>query len=283
MNEKLTEETDKAVVEQITSKIMRHTVQFLSSVGGRPTPFGTGVFAKIYDDYFIITASHVASFFEEHPNEDLRIRVTKDSFINVIGEVNYTNIEKSEGKDLAYIKLDKQIIVPILKAYLPLTIDKFRHHNDLLFATNYCVLGFPAVNVTKAGEPFNTGAQFYLTKPTNDKPYQFYRLTKKDFIILEMNGKGTDVKTNKRGKINTKLHGISGCGLWFFLIYIHPTTAKITVDYRLVGIMTNYRNGRHFCVIANKIWSIIEAFKDIENFKFKEKVVKDLVYENTSY
>jgi hypothetical protein len=42
------------------------------------------------------------------------------------------------------------------------------------------------------------------------------------------------------------------------------------VDYRLVGIMTEYKNGKFFCLIANKIYLIIEALKVIENYKFKE-------------
>ncbi|WP_316635558.1 hypothetical protein [uncultured Flavobacterium sp.] len=269
------DDTDKAVLEQINSKIMKHTIQFLNQVNSKLKPFGSGVFAKIYDDYFIITASHVAIFFEEHPNENLIIRVDKKLFINVSGEVKYTNIEKSKGVDLAYIKLDKQMIAPLYKAYIPVTIEKFRHHNNLLNGTNYCVLGFPAVNVTKDSEPFNTGATFFLATPTNnDKPYQYYKFNKKDHIILTVKGKGTDVKTNKKGKIITPFHGISGCGLWFLLIYDNPLTGKTEVDYRLVGIMTEFRNGRYFCIIANRIWLIIEAFKIFENFKFKEKLIK---------
>lgn len=63
IEKKFTKETDKAVLEQINSKIFKHTIQLLKYENGRPTPFGSGIFAKIYDDYFIITASHVASFF----------------------------------------------------------------------------------------------------------------------------------------------------------------------------------------------------------------------------
>lgn len=274
IEKKFIDETDKAVIEQINSKIFRHTIQFLKNENDRLKPFGSGVFAKIYDNYFIITASHVAIFFKQHPDENLIIRINKESFINVLGQVKYSDIEKSEGVDLAYIKLEKQMIAPLSKAYIPITIEKFRHHNNLLNGTNYCVLGFPAVNVTKDGEPFNTGAAFFLATPTtNDKPYEYYKFNKKIHMILTVKGKGTDVKTNKKSKIITPFHGISGCGLWFLLIYDNPLTGKTEVDYRLIGIMTDFRNGRHFCVIANKIWLIIEAFKTIEKFKFKEKFI----------
>ena len=268
-------ETDKAVVEQINSKIFKHTIQLLKNENTKPKPFGSGIFAKIYDDYFIITASHVASFFEEHPNEELRVKVSKELFIPVLGEVKYSIIEKSERIDLAYIKLDKQTIVYLSKVYIPITIEKFRHHNNLLNGTNYCVLGYPAMNVNKDGEPFNTSAAFFLASPpTNDNPYQHYKFNKRDHIILNVKGKGTEVNTNKKGKIISQFHGISGCGLWFLLIYDNPKTGKTEVDYRLIGIMTEFRTGKYFCVIANRIWLIIEAFKVAEKFIFKEKFIK---------
>lgn len=270
-----TNETDKAVIEQIDSKIFRHTIQFLKYNNDKHKPFGSGVFAKIYDDYFIITASHVASFFLEHPNEELIIKITKELFIPVFEEVKYSIIEKSERIDLAYIKLAKQTIIDLLKVYIPVSIEKFRHHNNLLNGTNYCVLGYPTINVTKEGEPFDTGAAYFLATPsTSDKTYQYYKFNKRDHIILNVKGKGTDVNTGKKAKIISQFHGISGCGLWFLLIYDNPVTGKTEVDYRLVGIMTEFRTGKYFCVIANRIWLIIEAFKVAEKFIFKEKFIK---------
>lgn len=275
IEKKFTKETDRVVLEQINSKILRHTIQFLNRVNGKLKPFGSGVFAKIHNTYFIITASHVASFFEEYPDEELKIKVSNNFFIPVLGEIKYSIIEKSERIDLAYIKLDKHTSFNLSKAYIPVTLEKFRHHNNLLNGTNYCVLGYPAVNVTKEGEPFNTGAAYFLgSPPTDDKPYQLYKFNKRDHIILNVKGKGTDVRTNKKGKIISQFHGISGCGLWFLLIYDNPVTGKTEVDYRLVGIMTEFRTGKYFCVIANRIWLIIEAFKVVEKFTFKEKFIK---------
>lgn len=276
MTEKIfTKEADNAVIEQINNKIFKHTIQFLKIENGKPKPYGSGVFAKIYNDYFIITASHVASFFEEYPDEELRIKVSNKLFIPVFGEVKYSIIDKNERIDLAYIKLHKQTIIYLSKVYIPVTIRKFRHHNNLLNGTNYCILGYPAINVTKEGEPFNTGAAYFLgSPPINDKPYQVYKFNKRDHIILNVKGKGTDVNTGKKAKIISQFHGISGCGLWFLLIYDNPSTGKTEVDYRLVGIMTEFRTGKYFCVIANRIWLIIEAFKVAEKFTFKEKFIK---------
>lgn len=271
MNEnKYTRETDKMVSDLITNRIIRHTLQFFVKGKKRLKPYGSGVFAKIHGDYFILTASHVADFFQKNPNEDLRIRVNKNSFINVLGDIKYTDIEKSKGVDLAYIKVDQQMIEPLLKPYIPLEIDKIRSHHNLFHAMNYCVLGYPEKNITKDNEPFDTGASFYLTSASKDNRYEKYKYDKKDYIIVDMQGKGTDIKTNEKSKIDTHFYGISGCGLWLLLFYKNPNTGKQEIDYRLVGIMTEFKNSKYFCLIANKIKLLIEALKVIENHKFRE-------------
>lgn len=267
---KWTEETDKIVSELITNRILRHTLQFFKKGEKRLEPYGSGVFAKIHDDYFILTASHVVDFFEKNPKEDLLIRVDKSSFINVLGDIKYTDIEKSKGLDIAYIKVDQQMIEPLSIPYIPLEINKIRSHHNLFYARNYCVLGYPETNITKESEPLDTGASFYLTSASKNNRYQKYKYDKKDYIIVDMQGKGTDIKTNKKSKINTHFYGISGCGLWLLLFYKNQLTGKNEVDYRLVGIMTEFKNSKYFCLIANKIHLLIEALKVIEKHKFKE-------------
>lgn len=266
---KYTEETDETVLDILNSNILRHTIQFFQMGEKRLEPFGSGVFTKIHNEYFIITASHVADFFEKNPDKDLRIRVGKKLFINVIGDIKYTDIHKSNGVDLAYIKLDTQMIEPMLRPYIPIEISQIRSHHNLFHAMNYCVLGFPEKNISKKNEEFNTGASFYLTRPSNDKPYSYYKYDEKDYIIVDMQGKATDLKTNKKQKVNTHFHGISGCGLWLLLIR-KLENGKTQVDYKLIGIMTEYKNGKYFCLIANKIYLIIEALKVIEKYKFRE-------------
>lgn len=271
MNEnQYTELTDKMVSDLITKRIIRHTVQFFKKGKKRLEPFGSGVFARIHNDYFIFTASHVADFFEKNPSDELRIRVEKKGFINVLGDIKYTDIDKSKGIDLAYIKVDKQMIEPLCKPYIPLEIDKIRSHHNLFYAMNYCVLGFPEKNITKENKPFDTGASFFLTSASKDNRYKGYGYSKKDYIIVDMEGKGTDIKTNKKTKIDTHFYGISGCGLWLLLFDKNPVTGKDEIDYRLVGIMTEFKKSKYFCQVANKIQLLIEALKVIENHKFKE-------------
>ncbi|MDV2446709.1 hypothetical protein CMU93_04245 [Elizabethkingia anophelis] len=269
--EKHNEETDKAVLDLINKKIIRHTIQFFKKGKDGLAPYASGVFAKIHDEYFIFTASHVADFFEDN-TDDLFIRIGEKKYINVVGDIKCTDMEKSQGIDLAYIKLGNEMIEHLLKPYIPVEIDNIRSHHNLLYSMNYCVLGYPEQNVKKEDGKLDTGASFYLTNASKDNVYEYTKFSKKDHIIVEMKGKGTKIETNEVAKIDTRFHGISGCGLWLLLIY-KTEDGKIKVDYRLVGIMTEFKKGKFFCLIANKIYLIIEALKVIENYKFKERLV----------
>jgi hypothetical protein len=261
----------KLTVELINENIIRHTIQFFYKADKELRPFGSGVLALIYDNYFILTCSHVADYFEKE-NVNLFIRVDKKRYINVIGEIKYTDIDKSKGIDLAYIKVDEQMLPELLKPYRPITIDKFRNHNQMLDGMNYCVLGFPEKNIKFENGTMDTGASFYLTSATNENPYNFYRLDKNDFFIVEMKGKGTDVKNGQSTIVNGDFYGISGGGLWFLSYNSDENMNVHSIDYKLIGIMTEFKKGKYYCLIANKIHLILEALTVIEGYEFRQKL-----------
>jgi len=271
MNEEnYTAETDASIIDFVNKNIIRHTVQLFRKGKKRLQPFGSSVFVKLYDSYFFFTASHVADYFENNENSDLYIRVGKKRFVNVLGEIKYTDIKKSGGIDLAYIKIDSQLIGPLLGPYIPIEVNKIRSHHNLLNAMNYCVFGYPEVNISKEGEEFDTYATLYLTSPSKDNVYTYYGYKKKDTIVVEVSGKGKDIRTNLKSPVNTHFYGISGCGLWLMLLHFNELEKRTEVDYRLVGIMTEFKKGKFFCLAGNKIHLLIEALEAIEQFKFKE-------------
>ena len=95
----------------------------------------------------------------------------------------------------------------------------------------------------------------------------------KDFFILDMKGKGTDISTGKPSKIDDQFYGISGCGLWFLIFNNNPTTGELSLDYRLIGIMTEFRKGKYYCLIGNKIRLILNAMTAIDGLKFVERQI----------
>lgn len=269
-----TQETDSLVIELLKSSLLRYTVQFFYKNSDGLRPFGSGVLALIHDNHFILTASHVADYLTSEHNQ-LYIRVEKEKYINVLGDVKYTVLERSSGVDLAYIKIDPQMLPKLSIPYKFLTIDKISKHNQMLDGTNYCVLGFPEKNFKKEGG-IKTGASFYLTSATNEKPYQYYKLDKRDFFIVTMKGKGKDMLNGQASSIDARFYGLSGGGLWYLTFNLDPETKNYSIDYRLIGIMTEFKKGKYFCLIANKIHLFIDAFIKIEGFKFNEKKRDDI-------
>jgi hypothetical protein len=189
-------------------------------------------------------------------------------------KLKFTEINKSKGVDLAYIKIDKEMLPGLEKPYKFLTIDRFRKHNQMLDGSNYCVLGFPEKNLKIENGTLATGASFYLTSSTNEKPYNYYKLDKNDFFIVTMKGKGKDLLNNEISSIDSRFYGLSGGGLWLLIYTLDPLTNSYTADYKLIGILTEFKKCKYFCLIANKIHLIINAFKVIEGLKFNEKLVK---------
>jgi hypothetical protein len=254
----------------ISERLLDHTCQFFIKKTEGLRPYGSGVFVVIHDIYLIFTASHVADKLSDK-NSNLFIRIENDEYINVIGRVKYTDLSRSNGIDLAYIKLDSQMIPYLTNYYEFLTIDKIRRHDRLLEGgANYCVIGFPENSFEYENDKLNTIAQAYFTLPMNDKPYEYYKLSKDDWIILKMTGKGQDVITKEKLSMNTHFYGLSGCGLWLMM----PNINDNSYDYRLIGIMTDYRKAKYYCLIGNKIHLLIEALSVFENMQFRIKKIK---------
>lgn len=267
---KTSKQIDEIYNKIISERLLAHTCQFFEEKSDGFKPFGSGVFVMIHDVHFIFTASHVANVLSDE-TFDLFIKIGNDEYINVVGRVKYTDFNTSRGIDLAYIKLDKQMIPALTEYYTFLTIDKIRRHDRLLVgAANYCVIGFPENNVIYDDGELNTFAQVYFTFPTNDNPYEYYKLSKDDWIIHKMTGKSQDIITKEKSPMSNHFYGLSGCGLWLMM----PNTNDNSYDYRLVGIMTAYRKGKYYCLIGNKIHLFFEALSVFENMKFRENKIK---------
>lgn len=263
-----------------SERLIHHTCQFFEKRSDGFKPFGSAVLVLIHDMHFLLTASHVAEDIEEMR---LFVRIGRAEFLEISGDIKLTDSVKSaEGIDLAYIRVEEGMVAPLCKAHQFLTIEGIRSHSRKLDGMHYCAIGFPETNIrTEEDGGLSTGTTSYFLAPTNHKPYKYYNYDDGDVIILEMKGKGTDIKTGKRERVNTHFHGISGCGLWFFMFNQDPFTGEYWMEYRLIGIMTEYKKGKYFCLVANKIHLFIEALVKNENMKFSEKSINPPFEEST--
>jgi hypothetical protein len=262
-------ETSKQIdglYNRIASEVLiHHTCQFFIKKSDGLKPYGSGVFVLNHDTHFIVTASHVVEVLD-NKGTDLYIQIALDEYINVGGTIKRTTVNNKKAIDLAYIKLDEQLIPELTNIYNFLTIDKIRNHSSLhVGGANYCVIGFPDNSFNNEGGISKPAAHVYITLPTNDKPYKYYNLNKDVWIILKMTGKSQDVVTKKKQPMHTHFYGLSGCGLWLMM----PNVYENSCDYRLIGIMTEYKKDKYFCLIGNKIHVLLQALTVFENMKFR--------------
>lgn len=264
-------DTEKFVKQIINEKILNHTIQLFREINKEMKPYGSGVFCKIYDDYFIFTASHVADYLDDNDNH-LYIRIEVKRWISLGGEIHRTEIEESAGLDLAYVKLQKDIGLILNKIYLCLETNKLSiHRHQYTNRTNYCILGYPEKNYKIQDGIIRTGSSYLVLPASDDKPYEYYKLPKEHFFITNLHGKVTDMFTGKKKKLDSRLNGISGCGLWYFDLIYDSNTQKIGIDYRLIGIVTDLNKSKYYCLVANKIHHIINALRVFEQYQFVEK------------
>jgi hypothetical protein len=262
-------ELDPLLRKVLDEHLLRHTCQFFIKGSKKLRPHGSGVLALIHGVHFIITASHVVDVMTKE-EKDLYVRVGLEKYINVLGEIRYTDLDESKGIDLAYIKIDSQMVEPLSKPYTFLPTSHIRRHIAMLDAMNYCVVGFPENNIKYINGHLDTGASAYFTVPSKVKVYKHYKYDIEDWVIVEIKGKGSDIKSGKLTKINKHFWGLSGCGLWLVLYTMNNNNEISSFEYRLIGIMTEFKKDKFFCLVGNRIHIFIEALKKIEKMQFKE-------------
>lgn len=234
-------EINSTVLELINKDILRFTCQLFILNSDQPEPYGSGVFAKLGDSYYILTASHVAEYIRD-AKRNLYVRAkVKDGYVNVVGSVKGTEMN-IHGVDLAYIKVNESFLREIHDNFKFLPISKFRAHNKLVNLSQYCVVGFPEKNSWVQNRSLITGANAYILEPSRENVYKYYKLKPEVNYLLDIKGKGTDLAEGTVNRIyDGEFHGISGCGLW--LLMPHTNEGELKIDYRLIGIMTEFRKG----------------------------------------
>lgn len=256
-------DTDKAIVQVTSEQVLHHTCQFFHKPEDKILPFASGVFVILGGIHYIFTAAHVTEALSDETPLFLKIH---NGYVSVVGTLNET--EQKNGVDLGYIRLDERIIPNLLKSYKFLPLEKIRGRHKLLDASNYCVLGFPTKNQTVENDGrIRTGASIYVIAPCKEVVYSHYKFNSETSLFMEMKGKGSDLLTGEKSKIDDRFYGISGCGLWLLLFSF--SEGDYTVDYRLIGIMTEFRKSKYYCLIGNKIDILLEGLEKFEGFQYR--------------
>ncbi|MFT3796500.1 hypothetical protein [Flavobacterium sp.] len=267
---KFTKEIDDLINKMTGENILRHTCQLLvKDKNGKLQPHGSGIFIVVGDIHFLVTASHVTKDWSDE--NQLYIRINETNYVSLVGELRETDLERDDKIDLAYVKIDERILPDLQKPYIFLPISKIRNHNQLVEGTNYCVMGYPEKSLANIDDKIEPVAKAYYVNPSSQKVYDYYKFDPKHFYMFEMKGKGENIKTGEIEKTGTHFYGISGCGVW--LMILDESENKLSIDYRLIGIMTEFRKGKYLSLIGIKIKLILDGIKTIEKIELREKKV----------
>lgn len=260
-------EIDKVLDYVMSNELVPHTIQlFEHGPSKRMKPYASGVLAILNNKHYILTASHVVeNWSDEH---QLYVRHRK-GYVSIVGTTSSTVIEKTEKVDLAYILLEEEVVKFLIDGYKFLPISKFRRHIDLLDAAQYCVVGFPEVNQWHDEKGvLRTGTTAYFMQPSKNNVYEYLKLKKENHICLEFKGVGKDIKTGEKKKIKGDHYGLSGCGLW--LILLSKTESNYSYDFRLIGIMTDFRRSKFDCLFGNHIELLLKGLKAFKLLDYQE-------------
>lgn len=264
------DELDKYIdhlINQELGRLLEHdigpyTCQFLKLESREDLrPFASGVMAELGGSHYILTASHVI---EDWSNENkLFIEIENEVHISVVGKACGTEMEKDKKLDVAYIKL-KDEIVPILRRwYRFLPIERFLHHHKVFDEANYCAYGFPVAN-PKNDKGKTIGAGYFVV-PNQDKVFDHYGFDALSHYVLEMHGKPINIKTGQPEKLKVEHYGLSGGGLWYTQIECDDD-CNITSEAHLIGIMIEFRKGKYYSLIANRIENLLAMLYQNEGF-----------------
>ncbi len=163
IKEEISGELSAQINQLIQDEILHFTCQLFIRENKMMKPYGSGILATINNSNYILTASHVIDYFMEDENstEDLFIR-KGGGYVAIKGDFKGTVISMSDGIDLAYIKIENELFEAVKYNYKFLPLSKFRKHVKLIPAAQYCVLGFPEVNVKHEDDKMHTGASVKL-------------------------------------------------------------------------------------------------------------------------
>ena len=231
----------RTIQAEAAKTIYQSTCHFLTIDNtGNPKPHASGVFAKIENKYFLLTAGHVI---DDCVNDIYIVIKQGESLLKLGGEWTINKPETTREKDkidVAILKLDNETIDKIDEAYRFIELDSIETNHSAKKLPMYLSLGFPA-SMSKYNsykKELKSTPFPYITMCADDSVYKNLGCDPKVNLIAHYDKKNVlDYKSNKK-KIGPDPFGISGSGLWY--IPVTEVTKTFNINKKLVAIMTEW-------------------------------------------
>jgi len=215
------------------------TCHYLKIKDGKPHPEGSGVFLKIGNEKFLLTAAHVI----ENQENDIYVGIDKHNLVKLGGELTINSISGSRKKDkldLAIMKLSTETINKLGDVYEFLDESEIGINHNFKDLPMYQSVGFPATmsKYNRHKDEIKSNPFIYTTMPAESEVYQKLNCeTYCNIIVKYDKGKIINYKTKKQ-QTGPDPFGISGSGLWYIPSQLEVPGKKL--DKLLVAIMTEW-------------------------------------------
>ncbi len=256
--------------------ISSSTCIILDSESNETKFVGSGVFVKVTDSYFLLTAKHVVKDYFE--NLSIPISNTKISFIR--GDL-IVNLKEEPGDkiDFAFWKLEASFVEDIKQKYEFITEQELGINHQSDSHPTYHAIGYPATKVkyNRIADEDRYQIFSYNTVLSDEELYQDFKCNTTNNLIINFDKKNSFNSYNGNKTVPVNPFGMSGGGLWH--IPLQPfNNGKIIKS--LVGILTEWpiQNRKH--MIATRIDFFTEFVRMVYKLPLKESVYADIDIED---
>lgn len=228
-----------------------------------PQPHGTGVFVEIDDNYFLLTAGHVADGYEN----EISVGIGKNEILTLGGEFTMNRIANGDKReeddiDIAVLKLNDETVAKLKRQYMFLPKFELGVNHEDVHLPEYVAIGFPASKSkfdSKKNELKSTPF-IYTTISAGQEVYD--RLGHQRYLKIIVHYDKKRVKDYNTGKSLTgpDLFGMSGCGLWRIPPQVVAPSEYIKKS--LVGILVEWPIKNRKVIVGTRIDVFTELIRE---------------------
>lgn len=253
----------KTVQEEAAKTIYQSTCHFLTIDNtGNPKPHASGVFAKIENNFFLLTAGHVI----DNCEDDIYIGIKQGEPLLKLGGEWVKNVPESEREndkiDAAVLMLNDKTIEKVRENYHFIGLNNIEINHAERKLPMYVSLGFPSSK--SKYNPYKNELKSvpfqYVTMCADDSIYKEQGCAKNENLIVHYDKNNVLNYSSGKKTIGPDPYGISGSGLW----YIPETEVLKTsnIDKKLVAIMTEWPTNNRKYWIGTRIDVFTEVIRN---------------------
>jgi len=244
-----------------TKQLMRYPIMLYSFDGKLYQPKGSGVFFHYKQFSFILTAAHVIDDYQPLFTNLGSGIVPVREFRNLRG---ISNLKENKTVDIGWITLTVNFSRELATFRAFLTIEDLIDHdpNDYrLEIPLYVFAGFPAAMNMKVGSRdakirFDVGAIHVGPVKNRDAVFKHLHLEATANIAFGLLGKAPEIMRNIPKFKLPELNGMSGSPIWW--LFYNAKENEPEFSSKVIGIFSDYRNGKYHCAIGTKIFIVVE-------------------------